>query len=183
MQIIVLHGNDTLKSYDRLQKFVKEAKRRSWRITDYNFDEITNQNLFAEECFYILKDYKLLDKKKLEKLKKYSGNLIVYHNAKIPSPSLKNLNADKSELFELPELLWKFLDNMTIADFHELLKTQPVEYILAMIAWKLKSKYIRNPTKEVAQMISELAEIDVKSKTGKTDLLLSLDLFIVKHLQ
>lgn len=183
MRIIVLHGDDVDRSYKRLQVFVDEAKKRNWKITDYNFDEITNQSLFGEECFYILKDYKLLDKETIKKLKRYSGNLIVYTTGLHPAVHLKMLNADKTEKFELPILLWKFLDNMTVSGLHELIKTQAIEYILAMIAWKLKDKYRRNPTPEVGSMISELAEIDVKSKTGKADLLLSLDLLLTKRLQ
>jgi len=182
MQIILLHGDDTVKSYERLTKFIDEAKKRGWKVTDFSFEEIANQSLFGDECFYILHDYKLLDKKTIERLKKYSGNLIVYNDAKIPAVALKNLGADKTELFELPQLLWKFLDNMSVNGLHELLKTQAVEYILAMMAWKLKQKYLTKPTPGVELMIRELAEIDVKSKTSKADLLLSLDLLLSKHL-
>jgi len=182
MRIIVLHGDDTEKSYSRLTTFEKEAKKRGWKITDFNFDEIVNQSLFDEESFYILKDYKVLDKKLIEKLKKYSGNLIIYNTGKIPVPTLKNLYADKTELFELPQLLWKFLDNMTVIGFHELLKTQAVEYILAMMAWKFKQNYIKNPSDKNRDLITKLAEIDVKSKTGKADLLLSLDILLLKNL-
>lgn len=183
MRIIVLHGDDTQKSYARLQVFVDEAKKRGWKITDFSIDEVENQSLFGEECFYILKDYKQLDKKVAEKLKKYAGNLIVYTAGSHPAIHLKMLNPDKVEKFELPQLLWKFLDNMTVKGLHELLKTQAVEYVLAMMAWKLKQKYMRNPTSGVGLMISELAEIDVKAKTGKADLLLSLDLLLLKQLQ
>lgn len=183
MQIIILHGDDTLKSYARLAKFIDEAKRRSWKITDFSLEEVENQTLFDEELFYVLYDYKLLDKKVLEKLKKYSGNLIIYNTGKIPAPAIKNINPDKIELFELPVLLWKFLDNMTVKNFHELLKTQAVEYILAMMAWKLKQNYIKNSSKKNAKLITELSEIDVKSKTGKADLLLSLDLLLSKQLK
>lgn len=183
MRIIVLHGDDVDKSYKRLQTFIDEAKKRNWKITDYSIDEIENQNLFGEECFYILKDYKLLGKKIVEKLKKYSGNLIIYNSGKIPAPTLKNLRVDKVELFELPQLLWKFLDNMTIDKLHELLKTQATEYILAMMAWKFKQNYIKNPSEKNAGLISELAEIDVNSKTSKADLLLSLDLLLSKQLK
>ncbi len=182
MKLIVLHGDDTEKSYKRLQVFVDEAKKRNWKITDFSIEEIENQSLFGEESFYILKDYKVLDKKLNEKLKKYSGNLIIYNSGKIPAPTLKNLGAEKIELFELPQLLWKFLDNITVKGFHELLKTQAAEYILAMMAWKLKDKYRRNPTPEVSFMISELAEIDVKAKTGNADLVLSIDMLLSKRL-
>lgn len=183
MKTIVLHGNDNNKSYERLQKFISEARKRGWKITDFSIQEIENQSLFGEECFYLLYDYKLLDKKTVEKLKKYSGNLIVYNTGKIPVPTLKSLNADKTELFELPQVLWKFLDNITIKGLHEIIKTQPLEYIFAMIAWKLKQNYLKNPNEKNANLINELAIIDVKSKTTNTKLLTLLDLFIAKHLQ
>lgn len=182
MKIIVLHGDDTLRSYERLTKFINEAKKRGWKITDFSMHEIENQSLFGNECFYILKDYKLLDKKVLEKLKKYSGNLIVYTAGLHPALHLKMLNPDTTEKFELPQLLWKFLDNMTVDRLHELTKTQAPEYILAMMAWKFKQNYLKNPSEKNTKLISELAQIDVNSKTGKVDLLLSLDLLLTKRL-
>ncbi len=182
MNIIALHGNDTLKSYERLTKFTDEAKKRSWKVSDFNLSEIENQSLFGEECFYILRDYKLLDKKTLEKLKKYTGNLVIYHNGSIPAPTLKGISPNKLEKFELPVLLWKFLDNMTVVGLHELIKTQAIEYILAMMAWKFKQNYIKSPNEKNAKFVSDLAEIDMKSKTGKADLLLSLDLLLSKRL-
>ncbi len=183
MKIIVLHGDDTNKSYARLQKFVDEAKKRSWKITDFSLQEIENQSLFGEEAFYILKDYKVLDKKVLEKLKKYSGNLVLYHNAKIPALTLKSLGADKTELFELPQMLWKFLDNITVEGLHKITEKEPLEYIFAMIAWKLKQNYIKNPSDKNANLISELAKVDVKSKTTDAKLSVLLDYFIAKHLE
>ncbi len=183
MRIIVLHGNDTIKSYDRLTVFINEAKKRNWKISDYNFDEISNQSLFGEECFYLLHDYKVLDKKTIEKLKMFSGNLIVYTAGLHLAVHLKMLNPDKVEKFELPILLWKFLGNMTIKGLHELLKTQAPEYIMAMIAWKFKQNYLKNPSERNAKLISDLAEIDIKSKIGKANLLLSLDLLLLKQLQ
>jgi hypothetical protein len=183
MKIIILHGNDSQKSYARLQVFIDEAKKRGWKITDFSLQEVENQSLFGEEAFYVLKDYKVLDKKLSEKLKNYSGNLIVYHNSKIPAPTLKSLNADKVELFELPQMLWKFLDNITIDGLHKITEQEPLEYVFAMIAWKLKQNYIKNPNDKNANLISELAEIDVKSKTTDAKLSVLLDYFIAKHLQ
>ncbi len=189
MKIIVLHGNDTQKSYQRLTVFINEAKKRGWKVTDFSMEAVKNQDLFESECFYILKDYKILNKKIIDNVKKYQGNLIVYHNAKIPVTSLKAMNIDKSEqnvvveTFDLPVLLWKFLDNMSVSGLHALFETEAPEYILAMMAWKFKQNYLKNPSKVNADLISELAEIDIDSKTGKRDLLLSLDLMISKHLK
>jgi hypothetical protein len=52
-----------------------------------------------------------------------------------------------------------------------------------MMAWKFKQNYVKNPSEKNARLISDLAEIDVKSKTGKADLLLSLDLLLSKQLK
>ena len=181
MKLIVLHGDDTIKSYERLTKFIDEAKKRGWDIVNDKIED--TPSLFGTEKLIIVRDYKTIGKKELNLIKKIPGTLVIYTTGLHPAVSLKMINPDKTEKFELPQLLWKFLDNMTIKNFHELLKTQPVEYILAMMAWKLKQKYLRNPTHEVKEMISELAEIDVKAKTGKADLLLSIDLLLIKRLK
>lgn len=181
MRIIVLHGDDIEKSYSRLTVFINEAKKRNWKITDFSLQEIENQGLFGEECFFLLKDYKVLDKKTIERLKKYSGNLIVYTAGLHPAVALKQLNADKIEKFELPQLLWKFLDNMTVSSLHELIKTQAIEYILAMMAWKFKQNYLKNPSEKNKRLISELSEIDVNSKTGKSDLVSAITLLLVRE--
>jgi hypothetical protein len=183
IKIIVLHGDDTEKSYARLTVFINEAKKRSWKITDFSIEELENQNLFGEENFYILKDYKKIDKKIVGKIKKYEGNLIIYNQGFIPAPALKMINPDKIEKFELPQLLWNFLDNMTTEKFHELLKTQAVEYLLAMMSWKFKQNYLKNPNDKNADLIMKLADIDVDSKTGRADLVLSIDLLLSKQLQ
>ncbi|MDP3917719.1 MAG: hypothetical protein Q8Q30_00900 [Candidatus Woesebacteria bacterium] len=187
MQIIILHGNDTVKSYERLTKFINEAKKRGWDIVNDKIED--TPSLFGTEKLIIVRDYKQSLAGSAGKIiKKIPGTLVIYSQNKIPAATLKSLNPDKNstnfvvEKFELPVLLWKFLDNMTVSGLHELIKTQPEEYILAMMAWKLKQSYRTNPTPGVGLMISELAEIDVKSKTSKADLLLSLDLLLSKKI-
>lgn len=181
MKIIVLHGNDTEKSYERLSKFIVEAKKRNWDIVNDKIED--TPSLFGTEKLIIVRDYKTIDKKDLNLIKKIPGTLIVYTAGLHPAIRLKLLNPDKTEKFELPQLIWKFLDKMTIVDLHQLIKTNAPEYILAMIAWKLKQNYLRNPNEKNANLISELAKIDVKSKTTSNQLPLLLDYFIAKHLQ
>ena len=72
---------------------------------------------------------------------------------------------------------------MTIEGLHELVKTNAPEYILAMMAWKFKQNYLKSPNAKSAKLISDLAEIDIKSKTSNVDLLMLLDLFIAKNLK
>src|SRR3989344_539297 len=177
MKIIVVHGTDTDRSYARLTKFITEAKKRGWEIVNDKIED--TPSLFGTEKLIIVRDYTLLNEKTLKLTDKLSGFLVIYHQKLLPATFLKSIKIEKEEKYELPMLLWKFLDNMTIKGFHELLKTNAVEYIFAMIAWKLKQKYIKNPSIENANLISKLAEIDLKSKTSKVDLKLALDLFIL----
>ncbi len=176
MKIIVLHGEDINKSYERLRKFIEAARKRNWEIL---YDDISRtQSLFGSDRLTIVRDYKLLQKKTVD------GTLVIYHEGSLPATFLKTLPKDtKIEEFKLPKLLWSFLDNMSIKSFHEIIKTEAVEFVFIMIAWKFKKKYLIKPTPEVKQMINKLAQIDVDVKTGKADLISSLDLLFVKSLE
>lgn len=175
MKILVLHGDDTTKLYDRFSKFTLVAKKRGWEVVNYDLDNLTNQSLFGTERFYIVRDFKILTKKDVASFDKYAGNIVIYHEGTLPVAFLKTLKDPKIEEFKLPKRIWQFLDNMTISGLHELVKTQAVEYVFAMIVWKIK--------KTKPNLISKLAEIDYQAKTGQVDLLLSLDLFISKDLK
>lgn len=181
MKIIILHGDDVNRSYQRLTKFINEAKKRGWDIVNDKIED--TPSLFGTEKLIIIRDYKSIGKKELNLIKKIPGTLVVYSEKNLPMTFIKSLPIDtKIEKFELPQLLWKFLDTFDINIFHKLIEIQPVEYVLAMMTWKLKQKYQKNPSLGVKRMISNLAEIDVKAKTGKADLLLSLDLLLTKKI-
>lgn len=203
MKIIVIHGDDTVRLYERFIKFTDEAKKRNWEVVDYSLSEVSNQTLFDTEKFFILKDYKKLTKKELENLDKYSGNLVVYHEGKIPALSLKTFNATKVESFELPQKLWSFLDNFSVKTLHEVIETEPIELVFTLLATRIKDLYwakIGSPlypawrtsklksqgakySKEVlSDVISDLAEIDAKTKIGEANLLQSLDILMIKKL-
>ena len=70
---------------------------------------------------------------------------------------------------------------MTVSSLDELIKTQAIEYILAMMAWKFKQNYLKNPSEKNKRLISELSEIDVNSKTGKSDLVSAITLLLVRE--
>jgi hypothetical protein len=181
MKIIVLHGDDSEKSYSRLVKFINVAKKRNWEIVNDKIEDTAS--LFGNEKLIIIRDYKSLGKSEFNLIDRIAGFLVVFHKGVLPAAFLKSLPKDtKIEKYDLPVILWKFLDSWDIKLFHKLLKTNAVEYIFAMIAWKLKQKYIKNPSSQNAKLISELAEIDVKAKTSIVDLKLALELFLLKNL-
>lgn len=224
MKIIILHGDDTEKSYARLKKFIDVAKERSWEVSyidesNQTFEEVlAASSLFGNERFFILKDVKKLEKKDLSWLKKnyesLSGNLIIYANSTLNASFIKNFpSSTKVEEFRLPVLLWNFLDGLCPGNctrevqlLHKIIERQPVEFVFSLIAkhfrdlywvktgasgagfpfWKinkLKSQASKFSEEKLSEIIGLLAEIDIKVKTSKSDLISELDLLLIKHLE
>lgn len=201
MKIIVLHGDDEKKVYARLSKFIETARKRSWEVTfldDSNLsiqESLSGTSLFEAERFFILRDIKKLGKKEIEWLNKkvndLSGNLIIYHEGTIGALILKSLPKETTvEEFKLPKLIWGFLDLIKpgnsiqiVKTFHKIIETEAPEFIFAMIVWKLKKNYLTKPSPEIAKMINDMAIIDFEVKTGKANLVSSLDLMFIKSLE
>jgi hypothetical protein len=212
MKIIVLHGDDTVKSYERLMKFVATAKKRSWDII---YDSFPNTpSLFGTERLIIYRDYTLLSKNDIKNFDRFDGTLVVYHTAPLPQTFIKLMPADfKMEKFEMSRILFSFLESFypgnqikTIKLLHDLTKTQPIELTFFMLARHLKDLYVASidpktnqyPTwrlsklksqsdkfgiEKLKQIISNLSDIDIEVKTSKADLLTELDLLMVKQLE
>jgi hypothetical protein len=212
MKIIVLHGDDSAKSYERLMKFVDAAKKRNWEIVN---DEFPNTpSLFGIDRLIIYRDFSLLSKKDIKNFDKFDGTLVVYHNGVLPQTFLKLMPSDfKMEKFELPKILFTFLESFYPGNsarclelLHDLIKTQVVELVFFMLArhlkelylvgidsqtslyppWKLsklKSQVEKLGVEKLKKIIDELSDIDIEVKTSKADLLTSLDLLIVKQLE
>lgn len=224
MKIIVLHGEDIVKSYERLKRFTETARARSWEVANLDesetaFEEnLSSPSLFGTDRFFILRDIRKLGKKEVEWLgKKYadlSGTLIIYHEGQIGQTFIKNLPKEtKTEEFKLPKLIWNFLEHIypgnsatVIKEFHTVIEREATEFVFTLIARQLKNLYyIKSAPKRVPfqdwqiarlkrqaekftpeqlrELIGMLAEIDIKVKTSKADLVSSLDLLIVKQLE
>ncbi len=204
MKIIILHGDDTQKSYLRLTKFIDEAKKRNWEIL---YDEVSaTPSLFGVERLIVIRDIKLLTKKILNTLSKIPGTLVVYETSSIGQTVLKTFPKEsKVEKYDLPKIIWNFLDTLQLSTLHELIKNEPIEFIFALISkrirdlywikidskslpyqsWqvsKLKKQSDKYTEGELKIILEELARIDVEVKTGKTDLTSSLDLLFVKYI-
>lgn len=160
MKTIVLHGDDEKKLYERLQKFIETARKRSWEVTfldDLNMslqEVLSGTSLFEAERFFILRDVKRLGKKETEWLKEksetLSGNLIIYHEGTLGAILLKSLPKDtKIEEFKLPKLIWGFLEmirpgnsGQVIKVFHQIITTEAPELVFALIARHFKDLYL-----------------------------------------
>lgn len=223
MKTIVLHGDDTLKSYERLRKFIETARQRSWEVTYLDdssqsiSENLSASSLFGAERFFILRDIKKMGKKEItwlnKKYKELPGNLIIYHEGELNQSFLKSLPEPKIEEFKLPKIIWLFLESMrpgeseqSLKQFHKIIEIEPVERVFSLIAkqmrdlywvkvspattgyqpWKiskLKNQGSKYSLKLLKEIIDEFAEIDIKVKTGKADLVSALDLAIIKLLE
>lgn len=224
MKVIVLHGDDERKLYDRLSKFIETAKSRSWEVAYLDDksksiqEQLSSPSLFGAERFFIVRDIMMLGKKELEWIGKnadnLSGNLIIYHEGYISQTILKSLPKNiKTEEFKLPVILWNFLDNLypgnstnSVKQFHQIIEREAPEFIFTLIAklfrdlywvkvdpsslsyqpWrisKLKSQSSKFTELMITDFIELLANIDIKVKTSKSDLISELDLLIIKKLQ
>jgi hypothetical protein len=212
MKIIILHGDDTAKSYGRLMKFVEAAKKRGWEIL---YDEFPNTpSLFGIDRLIIYRDFSRLTKQDIKNFDRFDGTLVVYNEGLLPATFLKLMPQDfKMEKYELPKILFTFLESFypgnserSLKLLHDLIKTEAVEMIFFMLSrhlrdlywisidatnpqfpsWrasKLKSQAGKFGQEKLKQIISDLADIDIKVKTSKADLLTELDLLIVKQLE
>lgn len=119
----------------------------------------------------------------------------------------------KFEEFKLPVLLWNFLDKLApgnssglVVTFHKIIEKSPPEFVFSLMArqirdlywikidpssrafppWrasKLKSQASTFTISQLKTLLNEMAILDIKVKTSKTDLVSSLDLLILKHLE
>jgi DNA polymerase III delta subunit len=212
MNVILLHGDDTTKSYARLTKFIDTAKKRSWEVIT---DEFPNTpSLFGTDRLIIYRNYKLLTKQDIKNFNKFDDTLVVYHDGLLPQTFIKQMPAEfKLEKFELPKILFTFLESFypgnstrALQLLHELTKTTAIELVMFMLArhirdlywvsldpnsaqfpsWragKLKAQAAKFGIHNLEFIINNLSDIDIKVKSSKADLLTELDLLIVKELE
>ena len=212
MNLIILHGDDSVKSFDRLSKFIESAKKRGWEIIT---DEFPNTpSLFGNDRLIIYRDYKLLSKNDIKNFSKFDGTLVIYHDDNLTVTFLKTLPKDtKIEEFKLPVILWNFLDGLypgnserSIKVFHQIIERDAPEFVITLIArlfrdlywvkvdvatlpypsWrvgKLKSQAFHFTNSLLTDLLNNLSDIDIKVKTSKADLVSELDLMIIKQLK
>lgn len=119
----------------------------------------------------------------------------------------------KIEEFKLPKIIFKFLDSfypqnsaVCLKLMHEVIKKEPPEFVFALLAKQLRDLYwakvdgkslaypdwriskLKNQSanfsdQQLLTLISEMAKIDIETKTSKANVTSSLDLLIISKLQ
>lgn len=224
MKVILLHGNDTDKLQTRLNKFIDSALKRGWHLdrlsedTDKIGEKVKSVSLFGEQNLFLLESPQKVTKNRLKFLKKQKekldGTMVVYSENILPKTLIKELpKIDKEEKYELPVLIWKFLDSFYPGNskeclklFHQLLRKEPAEKLVALLSSHLRDLAIVKKDKEtlsypswriskltkqagkykdgqLENVVRKLAAADVASKTGGGNLDQLLDLIILTRLE
>lgn len=159
MKMIVLHGENTAKSFERLSKFVDSASDRGWEIvrignTNTNLaDTLRTQGLFGDNRLFLIENIKSLAKKDYDYLKKLEDDitLVAYSDKELTKTQISSFPSNtKFESFMIPKKIWIFLDSIypknskaCITLFSEVCETEaPAEMILALIARQLRDVFL-----------------------------------------
>jgi DNA polymerase III delta subunit len=212
MKTIALHGENTEKLYQRLTQFIGAAKKRDWEII-YDQVPNTPSLFGNERLVIYRDISKITkqDLRYIEKLEGtivfyHEGTMSPTFLKSLPANS-------KVEEFKLPKLIWTFLEHIypgnagqVVREFHKIIEKDTPEFIFSQIArqfrdlywvktdskstnfplWKvrkLESQSKRYSLEKLIKLINLLAELDVEVKTSKADLVSSLDLIFIKHLE
>jgi DNA polymerase III delta subunit len=160
MNIIVLHGDDIVKSRVRLEKFIDTAKNRGWELVKIGGEKkslaetLSSQSLFEKERLFIIEDISTLGKTDLtwlaKKGKTLKANLVIYHAGVLSQTFLKALpTPDKLEEYKLPRIIFDFLNafypgnsKRALKLFHEVMATEPAEFVFALLGRHLHDLYL-----------------------------------------
>ena len=200
MKTIILHGTDVSKSYARLTSFISEAKKRGWDIVNDIVED--TPSLFGTEKLIIIRKYQLLVAKDLNVIKNMPGTLVIYSEGDIPQKFISSLTkVDKIEKYELPKIVWGFLDRLDLLSYYKVVESEPIEFVFSLISSRLKEMYLTKkgllnlPAWRMSKLkkqsdkynlgqltdsISDLSQIDIQTKTGQQDLQTGLLLFMIK---
>lgn len=158
MNIYLIHGDNSIASYERLKLYLDKARANKWEIVeidDANADIkniLRSNTLFGSKRLVTIRKYTLIDAKTIQYLKDIDAQteILIYHDNTIPDTFIKKLNnVKKNEAFKLSKYLWKFIDNFypdniknCLFFFHESLKTDPVELVFSILVGQIKDMFL-----------------------------------------
>jgi DNA polymerase III delta subunit len=158
METIIVHGEYTKDSENRIMQFREAAKARGWEVSslDKNGRDLINlltPSLFGQKRLLVIDDYRLIGKSEfsyLEKNKdKIEVTLVIFHKGIIPQSILKKFpNVKKIETYEPPKIIYKFLESVypnnsqeCLKLLHFLLEQDPVELVFYLLSMHFKDLY------------------------------------------
>lgn len=224
MKTIILHGDDTVRSYDRLLKFIEIAKDRNWEVIRTKEVNLSVQellrggSLFQKGRLVVLEDINLLNKSVTDWLKKEEENIdstfVIYSQGVVNQRLIKSLPTEiKVEEFKIRSQVWNLIESFSpgnaknsIILLNEVVKKDPIEFVFTLLVRQLRDLYLlkidpnalsyppwrltklrRQASKFteplLREIIREIADADIKSKTSQVELKDSLDFIIISKLE
>lgn len=219
MRISLIHGEDKEKAYSRFRELVDSSKKKGFEIIQItDIKNVVRKSLFEEKTVFVLDNsnkVKLADWKWLGKFaSKYNSNLLIFYSSVFIASVLKTFPKEtKVEKFDLPKIIFTFLDSFwpknsknSLKLLNDLVGNEPIELVFHLLARTLRDLYWAKVAPETMQIpdwrisklknqsnkfsvenlkntINDLAEIDIKNKTTNSDLKSMLDILITKNLK
>jgi len=160
LNIIVLHGDDYIKSKRRLDTFISEAKKRSWLIErvdavpGLNLAElVTGVNLFNKDKLVVVENINRVSPKQISWIsqneKRLEVTLVLINEGFLNQRTIGLLpKKSKIEIFKLPRELYNFLyafypgnGKTAIRLFKMVIKAEPPEMVFALLSRHLRDIY------------------------------------------
>ena len=157
MKIVVIHGEDNVKSRNRLEEVLTRVKYKGYDLIKVagkkvNLTETTRaQSLFGQKQLFVLDEPDVADFGEFIKDQGEisDASIIAYFGKEVGRLTLKYLpKGAKVEKFDIPHKLWAFLDSFypgngqaSLRILHEALVGNPIEMILALLARHVRDLY------------------------------------------
>lgn len=184
MKTILLHGDNSIRGYERLQELIEVAKKRGWNVIKVDSNNkltlpevFTVDSLFNEERLYVIENLNKLNKKDLDWLKKNAekipGTLIIYHHSLLTDSKAKALpKLSKKEEYKLPKQIFKFLESFypgnaekSIELLHQVIKEDEPEFVFNLLSRHLRDlQMIKMDLKSLAYPSWRLSKLSKQAK-------------------
>ena len=158
MNIYLIHGDNNLASYDRLQEYVNKGKGRGWEVTEIEdkelntIDILRSNSLFGNKRLVVIINYLLLNSQIIKYINTSDDDVevIIYNKTPIAISFIKQLTrVKKNEVFPLSKYLWKFIDSFypgnvknCLIYFHKSLENDPVELVFTILIGQLRDIFL-----------------------------------------
>lgn len=158
MKSTILHGDDQVKSRQRLNELILEAKANGWDVTRLDGGTISrgelltaarSQGLLAQNQLIVIEDIFSSNSKAVDALPEFRNcdeiSAVVWERKKIDGRKLmKFKKVFKIELFKIPQTVFTFLDSLAPGNASACLKllkkvsAKEVEFLLYMLASRVR---------------------------------------------
>lgn len=192
----IFHGDNHPASRQALNQAIKTEQGREVikldgsKINDTDLHQaLESQSLFGQEKLVVIDKFPT---KLIDILAGYQGKtpVFIWHDKALTPAQLKKLGNFKPQLFKIPATVFTFLDQLTIASFHQAVKTNTPEQIfyllhrrvsqliqakdspqqLKLADWQVKKlthQTHRFSLNQLLKLHSQLLDIDIAIKTGR----------------